>query len=377
MDIKKGIQHTVTAKFYVKGSPAVFVQPPKWVLYNSEDEELLSGAASPNGNVWEANFTISNNYVVDGGKENLILQFTAHDRNNRSFTTDKELQLIDQTEEFKPDGVIYNCLRPGSLKDSINLPASTASFTVSIFDPTGKLIHSDAYTDLSSSSSNSYGYQFDFIIPDLAILKNDYLNPYQIMVSVNQTDGNTEDYFHPMYIMDMRTINVVNTLKNYLDKGKLVENDPTLQWQVTELMQAVLEGYKYINASPPEVTFWSAATLPSGLDQHHFNASAFFALNSRYLAEGLNAFEFSGSNTQLTFNRTEALQYKMSELQGLLERLPDIKKSAIAVAGRGTPIAGETNNRLANLGVLAITRNTMNNYGRNGFGRNRRSAFLY
>jgi hypothetical protein len=367
MDISKGKPETVTVKFSSRGAPAVFINPPMWTLYNSEDKVMLTGAAVPNGNTWQAQITVSNNYVVPGGKEPLILQFTGYDNKNASYTRDVELTLIDTDEGFKADGIIYNVLSPGISKDTILLPTPVASYTVKIFDPTGAQVGPTvSHASENYASANSGGYLYSFNLPVLDIKANSYLDPYQIMIEYSTSAG--DDYeLHPLYILDMKSINLMTSIRQYLDKAKLVEIDPSLQWQPTELLQSMLEGYKYVNASPPEGTFWTPAAYPSTIDQYLIWAALFYALNMRYLAEGMQSFDFSGLNTTLTYNRTEALSTKMGEIQGLLGTLTDAKRSAINIFGKGSAPAGTADMRRRNLGTngysIGLMTNRRNLYG--------------
>ncbi len=361
MEIEKGKQYTVSTRFTYRGSPAIFNNPPKWVLYNSNEQVVLSGAAQPNGNLWEATFTISKNYVVNGGKETLILQFTGYDNKNSSYTTDKELTISDLTDDFKPDGVFYNLITGGAIKESITLPYETAQISVAVtsqYDATP--VASVIQYESTSSGGNASGYVHDLTIPAFVVAKNIYVQPHQIIINYGQTSL-TDMEIHPLYLMDARALNYYTSIKLYLDKARLVEIDPSLQWHITEILQSILEGYRYINGSPPEGTFWNSTSMPSTLDSFLVWAAILYALNIRYLAEGLNKFEFTGLNTQLNYDRTEALSFKISEMQGLLEKLPDAKKSAILIGGKGETPPGEINRRLASVAQLGLSVNLLNN----------------
>lgn len=360
MEIEKGKQYTITTKFSYRGSPAVFNNPPKWTIYNSNDKVILSGAAQPSGNLWEATFTISKNYIVNGGKENLILQFTGYDQRNASYTTDKELTISDLTEEFKPDGVIFNLVSNTPIKDSIILPYEQALISVQIVNQYSEIATSVSQYTSNAVNENVSGYVHDIIIPPFIVEKNIYTHPHQIIINYGELSL-TDIEIHPLYLIDARSMAFLSSLKLYLDKAKLIEIDPALQWHITELMQSILEAYRHINSSPPEGTFWNSTNMPSVLDQYLIYAAIFHALNIRYLAEGLQKFDFTGLNTQLNYDRTEALAFKISEMQALLERLPEAKKSAITIGGKGETPPGETNKRIASIAQLGLSVNLLNN----------------
>lgn len=364
MEIEKGKQYTVGVRFNYRGSPASFTNAPKWTIYNSNDQVVLSGAAQPNGNIWEATFTISKNYIVNGGKETLVLQFTGYDNRNASYTTDKELVISDLTDDFKPDGVFYNLITAEPIRDSIILPYENAKIAVAVTNqydasPVASVIEYNS----TATTANASGYVHNIVIPAFVVEKNIYLHPHQIIISYGE-NALTDMEIHPLYLIDGRALNYYTSMKLYLDKARLVEIDPSLQFHITELLQAILEGYRYINGSPPEGTFWNSTSMPSTLDNFLMYAALVYALNSRYLAEGFQRFDFTGLNTQLNYDRTPAIEYKISELLGFLEKLPDAKKSAILIGGKGETPPGETDRRLQSVAQLGISRNLLNNVPR-------------
>lgn len=369
MEIQKGSQYTVKKRFTSQGAPAVFDVPPKWTLYNSYDVELLSGAATLSSGYWTAVFTVPTNYIVNDGKEKLVLQFVGSDNKKRTYTSDQEIELIDSSENFIPNGVFFNYITDENISDSIVLPVDEATFEIKMYDPWGNQLGTTQTITQPYDIANSNGYVFNLTIPKLVITRNTFLDPCNIVYKITTVNG-TETETRPLFILDFRTINTVNALQGLLDKSKLVEVDPSLQWHDVELMQAVLEGVKRVNSSPPEGTFWKLHDFPTMLDTYLLYAAAVHALNARFLAEGLNAFDFTGLNTQLNFNRTEYLSQLIDRLNAYLDTLPQAKKSAISSTGKGEPTEGERDLRVKNQGILGLTINRMNN--RIGYNRARR-----
>lgn len=369
MEISKGKQYTIGTKFSYKGAPATFANPPVWTVYASDDEELLSQAAVQSGNKWTAIFTIPTNYIVPGGKEDLTVQFHGTDVNGRTYVADKIISLIDSTEFFEPNGVFFNYITDESVKDSIVTNSDEASIDVRVFDSYGAQVQHTSLGNQAAHSANSSGYRFVVDLPPLEIVKNNWLDPFNIVYNIT-TDSGTYSETHPLYILDFKILNVVNSLQTMLDKAKLVEIDPSLQWHNVELIQAALSGIKRINSSPPEVTFWKVHDFPSGLDRFWTLAAAVFALESRFLAEGLNAFDFQGLNTQLNYNRTDYISQLIDRYNAVLDQLPQAKKSAISASGKGTTAGNEVDKRVRNIGTLGLGVNNLNN--RIGYNRFRR-----
>ena len=369
MEISKGRQYTVSTKFSYKGAPASFVQPPLWTIYNEDDDTLLSQPALQVGNKWNAVFTVPTNYVVPNGKEDLTIQFHGTDSHNRTYITDKILTLIDNTEFFAPNGVFFNYITDEAIQDFLVTNSDEADFDIRIFDSFGEQVQHTTLASQTSVSANSSGYRYEFSLPPLIIDKNVWLDPFNIVYRITTASG-TYTETHPLYILDFKILNVVNTLQLMLDKAKLVEVDPSLQWHNVELIQAVLAGIKRINSSPPEITLWKVHDFPSGLDRFLSIAAAIYALESRLLAEGLNTFDFQGLNTQLNYNRTEYLSQLLDRYNAVMDQLPLAKKSAILANGKGEIAGNETDKRVRNIGTLGLGVNTLNN--RIGYNRFRR-----
>ena len=372
MDITKGTPVSIKTKFKRKGVVATFINPPTWTLYDSKDKKLMSGVANNEGDKWVAEFTIPPNYQVPGGKQELMLEFAGFDSKNNSHVKSVDINLIDDTENIQPIGVVYSLITNSSLRDSVILDTEqVAKIEWKILAPNGTVV---AYNEISgpvdynTSNANGYTYKINMgkpVIPE-PVVQND---PYLIVIDTYEDfSSEPETEIHPLYILTTKMATLVNQLTQYLDKARLTEIDESLQWTMPEYMHFILEGVKHINSSLPEPSYWTVQDMPSILRQYLFSASAFYALNARYLAEGFNTFEFSGLNTNFNLDRKEAISYKIEELRTYLEVLPNVKKTAISANGTGTAPAGELDTRLARIGVLGAkfgpNSNRLNRYGR-------------
>lgn len=155
----------------------------------------------------------------------------------------------------------------------------------------------------------------------------------------------------------------------YLDKARLIEVDPTLQWRDEELAIALISGIDHINNHPTVYTFWTVEDIPTPIHSAVEKAAAFYALNTRYLAEGFNAFEFQGLSTSLSMDRRETITYKIEELKAYLDtNLTNMKSLAIATFGKGTPDQSVTTASKDHRALLVTQPSPVHNrYGYGGF----------
>lgn len=369
MKIGKGKPVTVRTAFKKRGIALTFANPPVWRLYNGRGNILMQGVAAADGSRWAATFTIPTTYVVPEGSETLEVEFIGISGHNE-YARSKEIELLDEAENFRSTGLIYNTITGSVLRDSILVPHEELEYIiVGVNTPYNTVMYTHPTIPnpaFRKKTSQGYEYRFDLGQPDLALAVK-YLEPVQLIIQYKAPGEDVEVEVHPLYVLTGANANLVNSMQQYLDKARLTEIDPTLQWTTDEYLHYLNEGISYINAFGDPATYWTAGAYPSSLRMMLVYAACWHALNARYLAEGFNSFEFTGLNTQLTFNRTDFINTKMSELQGVLDaRLPAARAAAVRAYGIGTAPAdsGQISNAAANSGVLGLSLGpTTNSYG--------------
>jgi len=365
---------TVTVKF--RGNP-VFSSAPTWELILPNGSVLLSGIAfvSPPYS-WTVTLTVPSTYVTTTGSDVLVLEVFGPDANGVVRSTESEHTVLDAVDSFTPVGVLAvdgQTIEDYILLDQYNYPDT--AFSVSISDyvdasimapvtPTlGSIVRVINKTDVPDRFTDPEfkGYLYKFSVPGVSFpALTRYA--YQMAISVNSGGVAVASEVHPVYRINGRFISHINNLKMFLDKARLVEIDPTLQWQQDELAQALLEGAQYVNAFPIELTYWTVDDFPLPMTTYLWYAAAVYALNARYMAEGFTAFEFSGLSTSLTIDRRDTITYKIEELKGFLEtNLERAKNVAIRTFGRGVIPENTGVPRASNLGHLGLAVSPVNN----------------
>lgn len=380
--ILKGKETNISVRFVRNGTPVSFPLAPRWQLLNDEATVILSGTAvaGTSPGEWVATITIPEDYEpLSGNRDELmLLDVFGTDSNRKERSAERELQMIDYAEDFLPDGITW--FKGQQLIDTILTSKPIIALSAQIQDAAGTIIMS--YPALIPVSSRQVRGQSS--VPDKLNLGSKSLTqyhstvnlttfslpfssvPYLIYYNVTTADG-AEQVVTQLYWTNNRIVNIAMRAKNYLDKARLTEIDPTMQWWDTEYFAATYEGLQYVNGHAPEITFWTQQDLPMPLEQYWMYASIFHMLNTRYLAEGMTKFNFTGLNTTLDVDRTEALQYKMDEIKGILDNLTVAKVSAIRTSGTGTvdPTTGVTAGRNA-VAVLGLSINPTNNVNMRG-----------
>lgn len=383
-EVFAGIPTTIRMRFVRNGTPVVFTSAPLWNIINTDNEIILNGSTSSTATPgeWSADITIPEGYLPSDNNptEDLILEFYGKDDHGVVRSAETELTLVDNSDDYLPEGVIYysgeaitdrlSSTKPiSSVSARIeNIAGQVVSNSLTVTAGTSKQVRNKSdVPDRFSPSSVLSSYITDISIPAVSLPET--TGSYLLIYTINYVGGGSDRVMHQLYWTNNRILNLVMQMRNYLDKARLTEVDPTLQWWDSELVMSTIEGLNYINGHAPVITYWRPSDLPQALHTHWYYASLLHALNMRYLAEGMTNFEFTGLNTTVNVDRREAISYKIEELRGYLDRLEIIKKSAVTQAGAGTPDAtvGTTSSR-SNIAVLGIRVNPANNalswYGR-------------
>lgn len=334
MVIVKGKPFTVSTAFLNKGVPVVFAQPPLFTILNETSDILLSGAAVPNGTKWEVTFTIPLTYIVQGGEETLTVVFEGTSNTKRTYTSTKEVTLNDASNEYVPIGLVYSLIDSSTLVDTIfsqNPQLESVTYRMQLALSVETTVFSKQFTNLTSTNltTNGYEYKLDLGRPDVSAYLN-ALDPIQGIVEIKATPSSIVDVeAHPIYLLTTRILGFCNSLKQYLDKASLKEIDPSMQWYLPDYVHGLYEGIRYVN-SIGEATSWCLNSFPESLRPYVIAAAAYTMLNARYLAEGFNAFEFSGLNTSLNYDRRDTITYKIDELGNYInDKLVTAKTAAI------------------------------------------------
>lgn len=362
-----------TRQFSVK-FPSNLTETPSWTLFDEDDTLVFSGVASLGSDGrWNATITVPTTTRLNNGEETWTLEFEATTTANRQLARQIELTVHDNVDTWRAFGLSF---RPNasSLDDIVVYPDQPSRISILLrdgYDAGNMNIASTILTNPSPLSSTSNGYAYRISLPlsgvSLSTQSGGYY-PYQFEVTAGFPTAPDDVNVKPVYLMTPSVITQVISLKRYLDKARLDEIDPNLQWGDEELVHFLMEGVQYIN-SVKDLSFWTIANIPPPLYSPLLMSAAWHALNARFIAEGMVNFDFQGSNTQLSFNRRDAIQTKMDELRSVLDNnLIPTKTAAFRTYGPGVAppgINGATQKAIGSLGV-AYTPNLNRTYFRIG-----------
>lgn len=378
-----GQQVTKTLKF--RQPFPVFSTAPQWDIVNDSNIVVLSGTAiisSTDADSWDITFTIPTSYQSVTDNDVLTLELFGTDTVGKVRSTEAVFTLMDAADDFINSVIL--AMDGEDIDDSIILPYDNipeSSISVTIQDMHGAYLAKDINPTISNilrvanmsdvpdrfTEREFKGYRYDLELPGFTFPTLTRA-PYQVLYRIKSSAPKIkETQIRPLVRLNSKFINFISRLRMYLDKARLTEIDPTVQWRDDELAVAVISGIDHINNHPTVYTFWTVEDIPTPIHSAVEKAAAFYALNTRYLAEGFNAFEFQGLSTSLTMDRREAITYKIEELKAYLDtNLTNIKSIAISTFGKGTPDVSVTSANRESRAIMVTQCSPVHN--RTGFG---------
>jgi hypothetical protein len=361
----------------------VFSTAPQWDIVNDSNIIVLSGTAiisSTDADGWDITFTVPTSYQSITDNDTLTLELFGADTNGKVRSTEAVFSLMDAADDFIDSVVI--AMDNEDIEDSLILPYDNipeSSISVTIQDLHGAYLAKNVTPTIANilrvanmsdvpdrfTERDFKGFRYDIELPGITF-PNLTRAPYQMIYRIKSVSPKIrETQIRPLVRINSKFINFISRLRMYLDKARLTEIDPTIQWRDDELAVAVISGIDHINNHPTVYTFWTVEDIPTPIHSAVEKAAAFYALNTRYLAEGFNAFEFQGLSTSLTMDRREAISYKIEELKSYLDtNLTNMKSIAISTFGKGIPDSSVNNKESR---AILVTQNSPV-HNRVGFG---------
>lgn len=333
------------------GNPVISDNPATWSLIDFNGNIILTGNAIQDPNdtsIWNADIAIPASIPVprDNSFYKLVwtIQASASVGSGTWVNTDT-LSVVQGNPPDLPIGVVI--LNNAAAVDYLNVPQPLTSFDVQVLSEDGTVLYdSSNQTNIQPSTTFPDHYQYMWSIP--ARHYHERMGSHWIQWNYVIGNGATQIEIHPLWIAVPRAWRFLSRLKAELDKIRDAESDPNLRWNDSELMQHIYNGLDRVNGSPPHYTYWNLSQLPPLLEYPTYIAAAVSALQARYLAEGMLAFEFTGQSSTLTIDRTQYISALMDNMNSWLDsNLTNYKRTTLR---RGVGMLHVTVSPVFNLG---------------------------
>lgn len=130
-----------------------------------------------------------------------------------------------------------------------------------------------------------------------------------------------------VWIVTPQILNCMNALESTLNKAKLDNIIPQLEYTQPDLLLYLQRGLNLFNSYSPNLTDFNGTNMQGALFDSLLLCASYYALGAQLLAEGMLAFNFSGQAVTLDVDRTPALESALGRVESqLTERIPKIKQ---------------------------------------------------
>lgn len=246
---------------------------------------------------------------------------------------------------------------PVRLEDSYNSWLSiylhNDSITEKVEIPHTKRIKYATYTSVSSVKPN--------IDP--------LLQSYLMVLEYNTFKPEKQRLMNNLWVVTPQMLNCMNALEQSLNKARLENVIPQLEYTQSDLLHYLQRGLNLFNSYSPNLTDFNGTNMQGALFDALILCASYYALGAQLLAEGMLAFDFSGQAVTLNVDRTPHLESALGRVEAQIQdRIPKLKQLLLrhgVAGGNGSDALGSSLG--VGLVVLSNSPTTSKNVFRPGF----------
>lgn len=341
-----GQNFQVSAEFRDDANIAVAgTLPASYKIFTHNSQLVVSGSAAQSGTnpaLWSANVVIPSSAPVAAGNDKYTIEWRLVATNGSVYKTTDSFSVLSPVDfdDLENDRIL---LEGGELNDAMKLPAYIVptSLHVSVIREDNTIVYASSEligsADLTTTQvQDEKIYQFDTLETSSLLTVGDTgISPYIIKWSYT-VNGRTSDEFHFVFVINARTLNIINQLRRTIDKARSEHPNPVLRYTDVDLVAYIMQGLSLINGLKPNITNWDFNTLPAALHLGLVQAAAYCALSAQYLAEGQAAFDFSGQAISLNVDRTQYIDAALGRIMDFInDKIPATKKMLLRSSSMG------------------------------------------
>lgn len=158
-----------------------------------------------------------------------------------------------------------------------------------------------------------------------------------------------------LWVVTPQMLNCMNALESSLNKAKLENVIPQLEYTQSDLLHYMQRGLNLFNGYSPNLTDFNGTNMQGALFDSLILCASYYALGAQLLAEGMLAFDFSGQAVTLNVDRTPQLEAALGRVESQIsERIPKVKQMLLrrgVTGGSGSDPVGSS----AGFGHVVLT----------------------
>lgn len=291
--------------------------PKAKLLFNKEIISVLY-PENIGQNEWSVTLTIPNLQLVEPTPLKLI--WKALDTAGNSI---KESDLIlVQPSQLPESGDIV--IMEDELGIQIVIPVhleDSSSVTVTFYE--GNELKSRLSVDPNQREKFTSYTILRFNRPNLDAMLDQYLT----VIEYNTFNISNQRLMLNLWVVTPQILNCMNGLESSLNKAKIDNVIPQLNYTQSDLLQYLQRGLNLFNSYSPNLTGFTGTNMQGALYDALILCASYYALGAQLLAEGMLAFDFSGQAVTLNVDRTPALEGALGRVESQInEKIPKLKQ---------------------------------------------------
>jgi hypothetical protein len=307
----------ITMPFLENGVVVAPSDPSLYPNYSVKDinGDIVSfgvGSIGPD-DVYHATWTVPSDSLLSTPQSKWSVDWEMLGSNGKRYRGTEYFDVAHPTfgqEEFKEQQKLFLASRANTL--TLPLPAQPTSISFTLYDVSEQTILNA--TPTLSGLYNEY-YIYEVIIPaGTTTAGSDYSGVWEYSFS---SGGSTDIYYMKIMSVDVFALGLVSDLRMYLDKT-LKSIGLSIGYRDSDLYHYLRMGVNVVNYVPPPTTWNFSYIRNINLNHILVMASAWYALNAQFLAEGDMAFNYSGQAVTLESDKTAMISEAIERINGYL-----------------------------------------------------------
>lgn len=176
-------------------------------------------------------------------------------------------------------------------------------------------------------------------------------------------------YTQNLWVVTPQVMVAANMLEQYINKAKLENVIPALEYTMGDLVHYLSRGLNLFNTFPPIVTGFTGMNMQGHILDAWLTCASYYALGAQLQAEGQLAFDFSGQSVSLNVDRTPTIEGALGRMENHMETQLKPYKKMLAKGGmtRGDgSIGNQPVSYGQSFGIVMVTNSPTTKHGYGG-----------
>ena len=333
----EGTVVNVTETFYDEYDepiyPSASSEPPRAILYDEDNEIIQQTSASPTTKPgeWQIDLSIPYFNLIDTIV--LAVVWTLVDDQGDTHRL-KSYVTVDPANEHRISDIVV-LKRQSESTITFTLPIRLMSADRLTLDLSINNVEAVSNLDLANLPTKIVtATKATFTIPLNINMGNARLEPISLICEhIDNRSGKSTFITRNLWIVTPQMMVAVNMLSNFVDKAKLEQIIPALEYSIGDLVPCLFRGLSMFNQYAPHITAFTGTNMQGSMLECWIICSSWIALSTQMLAEGAHAFDFAGQDVTFNVDRTPSIEAAIGRLDTQIENQVKPYKKLLNKAG--------------------------------------------